>query len=87
EIEKRLNTWLNKTSQEIKHIFNQAEKTRELYKTLSPSQQIDFLQERIKEYDSREKLNERNSQQTSGRAGGYKSCPKKFARIRQSEAT
>ncbi|MCV5804200.1 relaxase, partial [Escherichia coli] len=54
EIEKRLNTWLNKTSQEIKHIFNQAEKTRELYKTLSPSQQIDFLQERIKEYDSRE---------------------------------
>ncbi|HGZ0807667.1 TPA: LPD7 domain-containing protein [Escherichia coli] len=87
EIEKRLNTWLNKTSQEIKHIFNQAEKTRELYKTLSPSQQIDFLQERIKEYDSREKLNERNSQQTSGREGGYKSCPKKFARIRQSEAT
>ncbi|EFG2693094.1 relaxase, partial [Escherichia coli] len=87
EIEKRLNTWLNKTSHEIKHIFNQAEKTRELYKTLSPSQQIDFLQERIKEYDSGEKLNERNSQQTSGRAGGYKSCPKKFARIRQSEAT
>ncbi|EPI9327266.1 LPD7 domain-containing protein [Escherichia coli] len=87
EIEKRLNTWLNKTSHEIKHIFNQAEKTRELYKTLSPSQQIDFLQERIKEYDSREKLNERNSQQTSGREGGYKSCPKKFARIRQSEAT
>ncbi|HFZ6116328.1 TPA: LPD7 domain-containing protein, partial [Escherichia coli] len=67
EIEKRLNTWLNKTSHEIKHIFNQAEKTRELYKTLSPSQQIDFLQERIKEYDSREKLNERNSQQTSQR--------------------
>ncbi len=25
---------------------------------------------------TQEKLNERNSQQTSGRAGGYKSCPK-----------
>ncbi|ELH6552555.1 relaxase, partial [Escherichia coli] len=87
EIEKRLNTWLNKTSFEIKHIFNQAEKIRDFYKTLSPSQQIDFLKERIKEYDSREKLNERNSQQSPGRTGGYKPCPKQFTRINQSETT
>ncbi|EGL2025937.1 relaxase, partial [Escherichia coli] len=87
EVEKRLNTWLNKTSHEIKHIFNQSKETRDFYKTLNPSQQIAFLNERIKEYDSREKLNERNSQQTSGRTRGYKSCPEELTRIDQSEAT
>ncbi|CAM6580607.1 LPD7 domain-containing protein [Escherichia coli] len=86
QIEKRLNTWVNKTSHEIKHVFLNAS-VRKDYTSLSEAEQIEFLKERIKEYDSREKLNERNSQQTSGRAGGYKSCPKKFARIRQSEAT
>lgn len=86
QIEKRLNIWVNKTSHEIKHVFLNAS-VRKDYTSLSEAEQIEFLKERIKEYDSREKLNERNSQQTSGRAGGYKSCPKKFARIRQSEAT
>lgn len=85
QIERNLNTWLDKTSHEIKHIFPKSEKLRNEYKSLNAPDKAVFLQKRIKDYDKQHKLNQASIGGTRGRSNRNKSSTQSVTRFNRTE--
>ncbi|EFI4715973.1 relaxase [Escherichia coli] len=85
QIERNLNTWLDQTSHEIKHIYPKSEKIRNEYKSLSSSDKAEFLKNRINDYDKKYKLDQKNIGRTRGRADRNKSSTQTVTRFNRTE--
>lgn len=85
QIERNLNTWLDKTSHEIKHIFPKSEKLRNEYKSLNASDKAAFLKNRINDYDNKYKLDQKSVGRTRGRTDRNKSSTQTVTRFNRTE--
>lgn len=81
QIERNLNTWLDKTSHEIKHIFSKSEKLRDEYKSMNASDKAAFLHTRINDYDKQYKLDQKSVEGARGRTRSNKFSSQSATRL------